>query len=104
MRGGMVWALGDAADIMPSGASPSLREWTRVEAVLKADGRGLRVEPGGCLAVEGDRRGWRATVAGSPHAFDGWELTGPPGVVVSVAWSRSARRRAPAAAAGRAMP
>ncbi len=35
--------------ILPGRAS-SLREWTRVEAVLKADGRGLRVAPGGRLA------------------------------------------------------
>jgi 4'-phosphopantetheinyl transferase len=39
-----------------------LRHWTRVEAVLKADGRGLRVDPR-AVVVEGDR----ATLDGSSY-------------------------------------
>ncbi|MFP3465301.1 4'-phosphopantetheinyl transferase family protein [Leifsonia sp. SIMBA_070] len=35
-----------AIDELAPGRGPALRRWTAVEAVLKADGRGLRVSPG----------------------------------------------------------
>jgi len=88
--------------IIHPGGSSSLREWTRVEAVLKADGRGLRVAPAAVSLTEGDGA-WRATVEDSRRAFDGWDLPGPPGTILSVAVERlSAEARA--AAVDPAMP
>ena len=73
----------------------TLRGWTRVEAALKADGRGLRVEPSTVSVIE-DGDGWRA---GIPDAAPvrGWDLDGPAGVVLSGAVRLQA---APAAASG----
>lgn len=61
----------------------SVRSWTRVEAALKADGRGLRVDP---AAVRIDERpdGWTATVPGGGILF-GTDAAGPAALVVSVA-------------------
>lgn len=92
------------------GSGATLRDWVRVEAVLKADGRGLRVDPadvrvdpcpaaeGGWLAVIADRRiGGTATAgpattprrserpADSGVGFAGRDVAGPTGVLVSVA-------------------
>jgi len=41
-------AIHEIAGEAPDGAAP-VRHWTRVEAVLKADGRGLEVDPRGIL-------------------------------------------------------
>ncbi|MGA7147313.1 MAG: chemotaxis protein CheY [Microbacterium sp.] len=83
---GLAGTLGARADVR-------LRDWVRVEAALKADGRGLRVDPGG-VAVDAvtDVR-WRAVVpGGSP--VNGWDLSGIPGVMVSAAIS-AAEEEAP---------
>ena len=51
----------------------AVRRWVRAEAVLKADGRGLRVEPGRIAFVErGGRRrdGVTARVPDSPTVYD----------------------------------
>lgn len=61
----------------------TVRDWTRVEAVLKADGRGLRVEPAAVELVVRDA-GWTATVPGG-DVYTGWDAPGPPGVLLSVA-------------------
>ena len=62
----------------------------RVEAALKADGRGLRVaheevrvaeRPGGYDGVDG----WTAHVPGAPDVISGWDAGGVPGVLVAVA-------------------
>jgi len=83
--------------IIHPGRSSSLREWTRVEAVLKADGRGLRVAPAAVSLTEGDGV-WRATVEDSPRVFDGWDVPGPRGTIMSVAVEPvSAEARAAAA-------
>ncbi|WP_457099274.1 chemotaxis protein CheY [Microbacterium sp. P5_E9] len=75
----------------------SLRDWTRVEAALKADGRGLRVEPAEVTVREReDQSGWDAVVPGGT-AFAGWDAAGPAGVLVSVAVRP---RRAPEAERG----
>ena len=34
------------AELAPLIRDPTVRRWTRIEAVLKADGRGLRIDPG----------------------------------------------------------
>ena len=53
----------------------AVRRWVRVEAVLKADGRGLRVEPGLIAFAEtrsarGGRGGVTARVPGVPTVYD----------------------------------
>jgi 4'-phosphopantetheinyl transferase len=70
--------------IIHPGRSSSLREWTRVEAVLKADGRGLRVDPAAVALTEGNGQ-WNAMIAGSDRRFIGWDVAGPPGILVSIA-------------------
>lgn len=57
-----------------------IRHWTQVEAILKADGRGLRVDPG-AVTVDG-RRG---AVADSPSRYrlSAWHRV--PGLLVSIA-------------------
>ena len=61
----------------------SVRSWTRVEAALKADGRGVRVEPAS-VRISETGEGWIADVPGG-GAFEGWDAVGPEGYVVSVA-------------------
>lgn len=61
----------------------TVRDWTRVEAALKADGRGLRVDPA-AVALRSEEGGWTARVPGG-GVLSGWDAGGPPGVVVSVA-------------------
>ncbi|MBN9213581.1 MAG: hypothetical protein ABS62_04160 [Microbacterium sp. SCN 70-200] len=71
----------DAAGI-PGG----LLRWVRVEATLKADSRGLRVDPA-VVSVAGRPGGWTATIPGRVAVVaDGWEPTAtPPGILVSAA-------------------
>lgn len=85
------------AGVLGPGSSPSVRAWTRVEAALKADGRGLRVDPAR-VRVDGDGEGWSAHVDGG-GVFAGWDATGPDGVLVSVAV-----RAAPEERSARATP
>ncbi len=60
------------------------RAWARTEAVLKADGRGLEVDPARVHVVEAADGRWTGAVdAGA--AWEGYDLVGPPGVVVAVA-------------------
>jgi 4'-phosphopantetheinyl transferase len=61
---------------------PILRRWTRVQAVLKADGRGLLIDPG---AVHLRRGG--AWIAGQSTSYVVAEVPGPPGFLISLAWS-----------------
>lgn len=59
--------------------------WARVEAVLKADGRGLAVDPARVrFAAASPGADWTARIDDGP-ALTGWDVTGPPGVVVAVA-------------------
>ena len=69
------------------------RQWTRVEAVLKADGRGLAVDPGrvriartprgvfGRIVEDGSTAAHRAST--SPPRL--WRVRGPRGFVISLA-------------------
>lgn len=77
--------------VLPGGADA--RAWARVEATLKADGRGLAVDPAR-VAVHESADGWRARVVDSPDSRDataewrGWDLDGPDGVVAALAVPR----------------
>lgn len=68
---------------------PSLRSWTEIEAVLKADGRGMRLSPadvsfgGPSAALLPDGRA--AGVRGNPGDFEVASAPGPAGHIVSVA-------------------
>jgi 4'-phosphopantetheinyl transferase len=91
------------AGIVKPGAIASLRDWTRIEAVLKADGRGLRVDPAlVSLAERGTE--WSASVAGSAREFIGADVTAPPGIILSVAFEPVGAAAGRAAAPHQAMP
>ena len=76
---GMRGVLGDG--------TATVRAWTRVEAALKADGRGLRVEPATVVVTEEpDGAGWVAVVPGGLR-YRGWDVIGPEGVVLSAAFA-----------------
>ena len=75
---GLVGVLGPGA--------ASVRSWTRVEAALKADGRGLRVDPA-AVRIEENPAGWIAHVPGGGSVI-GWDAPGPRELVLSVAMRR----------------
>lgn len=62
----------------------SLRRWTQIEAVLKADGRGLRVEPATVVLEEG-ADGCTASVPGSSRRYRLHELRISEELVASLA-------------------
>jgi 4'-phosphopantetheinyl transferase len=64
---------------------PTLREWTRIEAALKADGRGLRVEPRD-VRLDG-----ATAVVPSSATVELFDVDGPAGLVVSFAIDRRDR-------------
>ncbi|MEJ1155090.1 chemotaxis protein CheY [Microbacterium marmarense] len=78
------------AGVLRRGAAATIREWVRVEAALKADGRGLRVDPTRVLVEALSPHQWRAHVPdGAP--ISGWDVDdGPDGVVLSAAYAFSA--------------
>jgi 4'-phosphopantetheinyl transferase len=65
-----------------------LRDWVRVEAALKADGRGIRVDPGTVAVAPVGGQGWQAVVPGGP-VIAGWDVDGPPGLVISAAFTEA---------------
>lgn len=72
----------DFTGVLPDGAR--LRDWVRVEAVVKADRRGLTVDPGQ-VRVRGGARRWRARIPGRTDRVRGVDVPGPPGTLVSLA-------------------
>jgi len=71
--------------IVRSGVTTTVRAWTRIEAVLKADGRGLQVDPSRVHIAELGGGTWRASIDGSATVFAGRDVAGPDRVMVSVA-------------------
>ncbi|MFJ4161215.1 hypothetical protein [Microbacterium testaceum] len=86
------------------------RAWARVEAILKADGRGLTVDARR-VDVQGNGDTWTArilpsasrgpspankgdTAEGLPLEWRGWDLDGPANVVLAVAVKSAAGARA----------
>lgn len=72
--------------------------WTRVEAALKADGRGLRVDPGTVTVAASASAGgeWAVTVPGRRAPLRVRTVPGPPGVAVSLATATAAAPCRPA--------
>ena len=71
----------DLERLLGRNREPVLRRWTRIEAVLKADGRGLLADPGDVRL-----RGRAASIAGDKVRYQVADVDGPPGYVVSLAW------------------
>lgn len=71
----------DLERLLGRSREPVLRRWTRIEAVLKADGRGLLVEPGDVRL-----HGRTASIAGNKTVYRFADVDGPPGYVISLAW------------------
>uniref|UniRef100_UPI001F563CE8 chemotaxis protein CheY n=2 Tax=Microbacteriaceae TaxID=85023 RepID=UPI001F563CE8 len=76
--------LADPVRDQAGGAPGGLLRWVRVEAVLKADGRGLRGDPD-AVVIEETAAGWRARMPPEPTTYAGREVDGPPGILVAVA-------------------
>lgn len=78
----------DLAALFPRGA-PDLAGWTRLEAVLKADGRGIRVDPSTVEVRTGAGgpllRGGSASVPGRSGRIEVATIAGPADHVMSVA-------------------
>ena len=76
--------------MLGASSEPVVRRWSRVGAVLKADGRGLLVDPG---AVHLRRGG--AWLAGEHTSYEVAEVDGPAGYLISLAWSAADPTGAP---------
>lgn len=74
----------DLERLLGRSRQPVLRRWTWIEAVLKADGRGLLVEPGDVRL-----RGRRASISGSTTRYQLADADGPSGYLISLAWCDS---------------
>jgi 4'-phosphopantetheinyl transferase len=85
--------------MLGASTEPILRRWTRVGAVLKADGRGLLIDPGSVHLRRGGA--WIAGAATTSYAVT--EVPGPPGFLVSIAWCSVAPLGAVPAQTGRRM-
>ncbi|MET0297145.1 MAG: hypothetical protein ABW024_07060 [Microbacterium sp.] len=68
---------GDLRALFAPATPPDIAGWTRIEAVLKADGRGIRIEPSS-VVIDG-------SVATRPGPFDVRTIPGPAGFVISCA-------------------
>ncbi len=74
----------DLERLLGRSTEPVLRRWTRVEAVLKADGRGLLVDPADVRLRRGGGR-----IEGGTARYEVAEVAGPAGYLISLAWSGS---------------
>lgn len=70
----------DLARLLGVTPEHAIRRWTQIEAVLKADGRGLRVDPGQ-VRLEQDS----AWIGDEPTRYLLAEIAGPADAVISVA-------------------
>lgn len=81
----------DLGRLFPSSAAPDLAGWTRIEAVIKADGRGIGIDPREVLlepepeVAQSGPPVWSASVPGNATRFQVATLRGPAGHVLSVA-------------------
>ena len=85
----------DLLHLLGSSNEPVLRRWTRIEAVLKADGRGLLVEPELVQVRRGIGR-----IPGASSRYHVSDVAGPDGYLISLALLRQPWVGAAAWAAG----
>lgn len=76
--------LADLAALIGGPPEDALRRWTLIEAVLKADGRGLQVDPAE-VRLKGGGRGATARVGGVRYRLA--EIPAPQGWIASLAWA-----------------
>lgn len=97
-RGGRIGVDAEPRDAAPGRAeavrellgtrdAEHLRRWTRIEAVLKADGRGLRVDPASVTLAQEDR-GVVGSVPGATRRYDVHDVGLGDDLVVSLATER----------------
>lgn len=88
-------ALEDLAPLFAPNPPPDMQRWTLLEAALKADGRGVRVDPArvGVGGIgSGEVRGWRALrITGRAEGVDATAIEGPAGFALSAAMVRASR-------------
>jgi 4'-phosphopantetheinyl transferase len=81
--------VGELALLFQPLPAPDLRQWTLLEAVLKADGRGLNVDPSTVVLGGSSRtvlgRARMAAIPGRAEPVAAAAVDGPSGFVVSVA-------------------
>ena len=81
--------LDELALLFAPAPPPDIAEWTAIEAVLKADGRGLQVPPQEVVLSEAAGRilpgGRIATIPGRAGALEVAPVAAPSGFVISVA-------------------
>ncbi|MGZ0713054.1 chemotaxis protein CheY (plasmid) [Coraliomargarita sp. W4R53] len=70
--------------VLGSRTDVTVRDWIRVEAALKADRRGLRVDPATVVVSTDSAASWSALLPDSPP-IAGWDITGPEDIAVSAA-------------------
>ncbi len=70
--------------LLPASGADALRRWTQIEAVLKADGRGLRVDPA-AVVLRDDHAALIAAVPGSARRFEVHDVDLGDALVVSLA-------------------
>jgi len=73
--------LADLVKLIGGSPATALRRWTQIEAVLKADGRGLRVPPEQ-VRIEAET----AQIESDPDRYRLAEISGPAGYLISLAW------------------
>lgn len=77
----------DLAGVVLAGGPATVRDWVRVEAVLKADGRGLAVDPARVGIRTGDHGRLTGRIDGRGTGYRVVDLTGPAGHLVSAAFA-----------------
>lgn len=77
----------DLRPMFPFGGAPDLAGWTRIEAAIKADGRGVEIEPSAVrLETPGSASSeWSAVLPGRPSPLRVVTLSGPVDYTLSVA-------------------
>ncbi|WP_110590354.1 hypothetical protein [Microbacterium suaedae] len=89
--------LADLAPLFAPADPPDVRTWTMIEAVVKADGRGLRIPPGD-VRFRAPRTTTRlegadiATLPATCGTFEVAPAPAPPGIAASVAIRRARPR------------
>lgn len=82
--------VAELAPMFAPGPAPDLAGWTQIEAAVKADGRGLEIDPGTVVVRPeplgpGSPQVWSVTLPGRPQRLQAATLPGPAGFTLSVA-------------------